>query len=185
MADGVDSRMYDYGAGKSAIRTVYEQTTELRQQGVTDFWDYSIGNPYVSAPPEVNEAIREVLEEYDPIDVHGYPPNNGWLTTRQAVAANLNRRFNAHARASEIAMTGGCAGAITSTIAAVTTAGEDVIVPVPYFAEYRMYIQAWNCRCVEVPTLPETFQLDLDAIERAIVPTTRMVIITTLSASRS
>lgn len=179
MADGVDSRMYDYGAGKSAIRTVYEQTTELRQQGVTDFWDYSIGNPYVSAPPEANEAIREVLEEYDPIDVHGYPPNNGWLTTRQAVAANLNRRFNAHARASEIAMTGGCAGAITSTIAAVTTAGEDVIVPVPYFAEYRMYIQAWNCRCVEVPTLPETFQLDLDAIERAIVPTTRMVIINT------
>ena len=179
MADGVDSRMYDFGAGKSAIRTVFEQTCELRQQGVHDFWDFSIGNPDVPAPPAVDDAIREVLAELDPIDVHGYPPNNGWLTTRQAVAANLNRRFGACARASEIAMTGGCAGAITATIAAVTSAGEDVIVPVPYFAEYRMYIQAWNCRCVEVPTLPRTFQLDLDAIERAIGPTTRMVIVNT------
>ena len=159
MADGVDSRMYDFGAGKSAIRTVFEQTCELRQQGVHDFWDFSIGNPDVPAPPAVDDAIREVLAELDPIDVHGYPPNNGWLTTRQAVAANLNRRFGARARASEIAMTGGCAGAITATIAAVTSAGEDVIVPVPYFAEYRMYIQAWNCRCVEVPTLPRTFQI--------------------------
>lgn len=77
MADGVDSRMYDFGAGKSAIRTVFEQTCELRQQGVHDFWDFSIGNPDVPAPPAVDDAIREVLAELDPIDVHGYPPNNG------------------------------------------------------------------------------------------------------------
>lgn len=181
MADGVDSRMYDYGAGKSAIRQVFEQTTELRQQGVTDFWDFSIGNPDVPAPPEVNKAIVDILEDYadDSVNLHGYPPNNGWLTTRQAVAANLNRRFGAHCRAERIAMTGGCAGALTSTIAAVTTAGEDVIIPTPYFAEYRMYAQAWNCNVVEVPTLPVTFQLDLDAIERAICPTTRMIIINT------
>ena len=179
MADGVDSLMYDLGAGKSAIREVFEQTMELKQQGVTDFWDYSIGNPNVPVAPQVTEAIREALEEYESVDLHGYPPNNGYLTTRQTVAANLNRRFDAHARAGEIAMTAGCAGAITSTIAATTRAGEEVIIPTPYYAEYRMWVQAWHCNVVEVPTEPETFQLDLDAIEEAINPKTRMVIINT------
>ena len=179
MADGVDSLMYDLGAGKSAIREVFEQTMELKQQGVTDFWDYSIGNPNVPVAPQVTEAIREALEDYESIDLHGYPPNNGYLTTRQAVAANLTRRFDAHACAGEIAMTAGCAGAISSTIAATTRAGEEVIIPTPYYAEYRMWVQAWHCNVVEVPTEPETFQLDIDAIEEAINPKTRMVIINT------
>ena len=74
MADGVDSLMYDLGAGKSAIREVFEQTMELKQQGVTDFWDYSIGNPNVPVAPQVTEAIREALEEYESVDLHGYPP---------------------------------------------------------------------------------------------------------------
>ena len=59
MADGVDSLMYEFGAGKSAIRTVFEETMALKQQGVTDIWDFSIGNPEIPAPPQVKEAIIE------------------------------------------------------------------------------------------------------------------------------
>lgn len=179
MADGVDSLMYDLGAGKSAIREVFEKTTELRQQGRSDFFDFSIGNPNVPVHPRVNEAVREALDEYPSIELHGYPPNNGILRTRQAVADNLNRRFGANAKADEIAMTAGCAGAISATIAATTSAGEEVIIPTPYYAEYRMWVQAWGCTVVEVPTQPGSFQLDLDQIERAINPKTRMVIINT------
>jgi aspartate aminotransferase len=179
VADGVDSLMYEFGAGKSAIRTVFEETCALREQGRTDFWDFSIGNPYVSAPPKVNETIREVLGQYAPIDLHGYPPNNGWPATRAAVAKNLNERFSTNYSMGDVVMTGGCAGAITATICALTTAGEDIIVITPYFPEYRMYIQAWKCKCVEVPSEPETFQLDIDAIRKAITPCTRMVIVNT------
>lgn len=99
--------MYEFGAGKSAIRTVFEETCALREQGRTDFWDFSIGNPYVPAPPKVNETIREVLGQYAPIDLHGYPPNNGWPATRAAVAKNLNERFSTNYSMGDVVMTGG------------------------------------------------------------------------------
>ena len=179
MADGVDSLMYEFGAGKSAIREVCEKTFALKERGETDFWDFSIGNPSTAAPEAVNQAVRDVMEEFGSLDLHGYSPNNGWESTRAAIADNLNKRFDAGATAGDLILTAGCAGAITATIGALTVPGEDVIVLTPYFPEYRMYIQAWHCRCVEVPTTPETFQIDVDAIEKAITRCTRMVIINT------
>ena len=179
MADGVDSLMYEFGAGQSAIREVCEKTFALKERGETDFWDFSIGNPSTAAPEAVNQAVRDVMEEFSSLDLHGYSPNNGWESTRAAIADNLNGRFDAGATADDLTLTAGCAGAITATIGALTVPGEDVIVLTPYFPEYRMYIQAWHCRCVEVPTTPETFQIDVDAIERAITRCTRMVIINT------
>ena len=119
------------------------------------------------------------MEEFGSLDLHGYSPNNGWESTRAAIADNLNKRFDAGATADDLILTAGCAGAITATIGALTVPGEDVIVLTPYFPEYRMYIQAWHCRCVEVPTTPETFQIDVDAVEKAITRCTRMVIINT------
>ena len=179
MADGVDSLMYEFGAGKSAIREVCEKTFALKERGETDFWDFSIGNPSTAAPEAVNQAVRDVMEEFSSLDLHGYSPNNGWESTRAAITDNLNKRFDAGATADDLILTAGCAGAITATIGALTVPGEDVIVLTPYFPEYRMYIQAWHCRCVEVPTTPETFQIDVDAIEKAITRCTRMVIINT------
>ncbi len=179
MADGVDSLMYEFGAGKSAIREVCEKTFALKERGETDFWDFSIGNPSTAAPEAVNQAVRDAMEEFSSLDLHGYSPNNGWESTRAAIADNINGRFDAGATADDLTLTAGCAGAITATIGALTVPGEDVIVLTPYFPEYRMYIQAWHCRCVEVPTTPETFQIDVDAIERAITRCTRMVIINT------
>ena len=179
MAAGVDSLMSEFGAGKSAIREVCEKTFALKERGETDFWDFSIGNPSTAAPEAVNQAVRDVMEEFSSLDLHGYSPNNGWESTRAAIADNLNGRFDAGATADDLTLTEGCAGAITATIGALTVPGEDVIVLTPYFPEYRMYIQAWHCRCVEVPTTPETFQIDVDAIERAITRCTRMVIINT------
>lgn len=179
MTDGVDSLMYEFGAGKSAIREVCEKTFALKERGETDFWDFSIGNPSTPAPEAVNQAVRDVMEEFSSLDLHGYSPNNGWESTRAAIADNINGRFDAGATADDLTLTAGCAGAITATIGALTVPGEDVIVLTPYFPEYRMYIQAWHCRCVEVPTTPETFQIDVDAIERAITRCTRMVIINT------
>lgn len=179
MADGVDSLMYEFGAGKSAIRTVFEETMALKEQGITDIWDFSIGNPQIPAPPQVREAIIESLDSYDQLDLHGYSPNKGWETTCRAVADSLNRKFGEDATADDIVMTGGAAGAITCSIGALTMAGEEVIVITPYYAEYRMFIQTWHCRCIEVPSQDRTFQLDLDAIEAAITPSTRMIILNT------
>ena len=183
MAEGIDSLMYEFGAGKSAIRELFEKSMEFVQQGVTtDIWDFSIGNPTVPAPPEVSEAIEKVLASCSSFELHGYTENNGRLATREAIARDLNKRFGHGSHrygAGDLMLTAGAAGAISATIAALTLPGESAIVLTPYFPEYRMYIQAWHCHCVEVPTTPKTFQPNINAIEAAIEPTTRMVIINT------
>ena len=179
MADGINSLMREFGIDKSPIREVMETTMSLKQQGYTDFWDFSIGNPEVPTPPEINESIREILDVYNSVDLHGYTPTDGWEATRRAIADDLNDRFDANADASDLILTAGAAGALTSSIAALTTPGEEVIVLTPYFPEYRLYIQAWSCRCVPVPTIAGTFQIDVDAVRDAIGPRTRMVIVNT------
>ena len=182
MADGINSSMYEFGAGKSAIRVLFEKSMALQQQGVTDIWDFSIGDPYVPAPDAVQEAIEDTLATMTSHEIHGYTANNGLPSVRRAIARNLNKRFGHESRRydeDDLILTAGAAGAISATIAAITNAGEDVIVLAPYFPEYRMYIQAWHCHCVAVDTRPVTFQPDVEAIERAICPTTRAVIIDT------
>ena len=83
MADGVDSLMYDLGAGKSAIREVFEQTMELKQQGVTDFWDYSIGNPNVPVAPQVTEASPSTCTDTRPTTATS-PRGRPWQQTSTA-----------------------------------------------------------------------------------------------------
>jgi aspartate aminotransferase len=55
--------------------------------------------------------------------------------------------------------------------------GEEVIILAPYFVEYKFYIDNHGGAPVVVPTNPDTFQLDLPAIEQAITPRTRALII--------
>lgn len=176
MADGIDALMYEFGAGKSAIREMCERSAALQEQGVTDVYDFSIGNPHVTVPAAVDDAIREALS-LPSIDLHGYTPNCGWVSTRKAIARDLNRRFDGAYDENDLILTAGASGALTSSICALTSPGEEIIAITPYFPEYRMYAQAWHCKCVEVPACPGTFQPDVDAIERAITPCTRIVIV--------
>ena len=178
MADGVDALCYEFGAGKSAIRQQFEKSVALRDQGITDFWDFSIGNPNVDAPAEVNDTIAASLA-LPSVDLHGYTPNNGFLSTRQAVAGNLRSRFGGDYQADDLILTAGASGALSCSIAALTSPGEEVIVLAPYYPEYRMFIQGYHCKCIVVDTQPVTFQPDVDAIERAITPCTRMVVVNT------
>ncbi|MCI1666026.1 MAG: pyridoxal phosphate-dependent aminotransferase [Atopobiaceae bacterium] len=176
MADGIDALCYEFGAGKSAIREQFERATKLKESGAENIYDFSIGNPYVDAPPEVNESIVHALE-LPSVDLHGYTANRGLTYVREAIATDLRQRFGGNYSADDLVLTAGASGALTSTICALTSPGEEVIVLTPYYPEYRMFIQAWHCKCIPVATQPTTFQPDVDAIERAITPCTRMVIV--------
>lgn len=74
-------------------------------------------------------------------------------------------------------MTVGAAASVSCTLHALCRPGEEVVVVAPYFPEYKVWIEACGATCVEVPALPETFQLDADAIRAAITPATAAVIV--------
>ena len=88
--------MMPYIEGSSAIREMFEAGARMAAQfGEENVYDFSLGNPSIPAPPQVEEAIRDILETEDPLHLHGYnKSNSGYEDVRSAVAARINKSFD-------------------------------------------------------------------------------------------
>ena len=173
----INEQMYAYGAQNSSIREIAAWgAARAARIGAENVFDFSLGNPSVPAPPQVNEAIVRALA-LPPTELHGYTPAAGLPACREAVAASLNRRFGTGYGPGDVFMTVGAAASLSCTFKAVVNPGDEVVVISPYFPEYRVWIETSGATCVEVPADPETFDLDVDAIAAALTPHTKAVVI--------
>ena len=173
----INEKSYAYGASKSSIREIAAYGARRKAEiGAENVYDFSIGNPSVPAPAQVRESIARALE-LPPTELHGYTPASGTPAARKAVADSLNRRFDAGADAGDLYLTCGAAAAISISFHAIVNPGDEVIVIAPYFPEYRVWIETAGATCVEVLADQDTFQIDTAAVEAAITPRTKAVII--------
>ena len=173
----INETMYARGAESSVIREIFSYANERKAQiGEENVFDFSLGNPSVPAPDAVRASIERSLA-LPPEQLHGYTPAPGLPAARQAVADSLNRRFGTSYGLADIFMTVGAAASVSCALHAITCPGEEVIVIAPYFPEYRVWIETAGATCVEVPASPETFQIDVAAVQAAITPRTAAVII--------
>ena len=174
----INETMYARGAESSEIREIFAYGCERKAiVGADKVFDFSLGNPSVPAPEAVRASIERSLAEVPPEELHGYTPAPGLPETRAAVAASLNRRFGTSYDASDLFMTVGAAASVSVSLHAIANAGDEVIVIAPYFPEYAVWIEAASCTCVEVLADQKTFQIDVEAVARAITPRTAAVII--------
>ena len=158
------------------IRRMFEAGIALKAQyGDANVFDLSLGNPVVEPPPEFHEELRR-LAENPAKGMHRYMPNNGYVETRQAVADDLATETGIAFSANDIVMTCGAAAALNVVLKTILNPGEEVILLSPYFVEYGYYVDNHNGVAVVVPT-DEDFQPDLSAIEAAITPRTRALIL--------
>ncbi|MDD2853694.1 MAG: pyridoxal phosphate-dependent aminotransferase [Desulfuromonadaceae bacterium] len=161
----------------SWIRKMFEEGERLRQEfGAENIYDFTLGNPDVEPP----EAYRRELQKLalDPIPgMHRYMNNAGYLETRSAVADKISRDAGITVPADNIIMTCGAGGALNVVLKTILNPGEEVIILAPFFVEYKFYIDNHGGVPVEVWTDHDTFQLDIDAIEKAITTKTRAIII--------
>lgn len=175
----ISKKMENMVANSSAIRAMFEEGTRMAKiYGAENVFDFSLGNPNVPAPEKVKETIKEILDQEDPVLVHGYTNSNaGYEDVRRAVAESLNERFGTKFEAKNITMTVGAAGGLNVILKTLLNPGEEVIVFAPYFGEYRSYTSNFDGVIVEVSPDTETFQLKLDEFEQKITPNTKAVII--------
>lgn len=173
----VNEKMYELGSEPSAIRELFAYGLARKAEiGEDKVFDFSLGNPSIPAPAAVKEAIVELLEQ-PPVALHGYTPAQGTPGVRTAIADSINRRFGMNAAAANIYMTAGAAASLDISINAVANEGDEFIVIAPYFPEYRIWIEAAGCTCIEIMAREIDFQLDLAAIEAAVTPKTKGIII--------
>ncbi len=174
----ISEKMKSFVANSSAIRAMFEEGKQLAAKyGAENVYDFSLGNPNVPAPAEVKNAIIDILNEEDPVKVHGYMSNSGFEEVRANIAARLNFAHHTHFTEKNILMTVGAGGALNVILKTLLNAGDEVITFVPYFGEYRAYVGNYDGVLVESATDPETFYPDFDAFRASITPKTKAVII--------
>jgi len=152
-------------AGGSVLRIMFEEGRKLaKEYGPENVYDFSLGNPSVPAPPEFDEAVKEVVDENDSFSLHSYMSNAGYEDTRKAIADNLNSRFGSSYTFENITMTVGAANAIVAAMKVLTDPGDEVVVFAPYFLEYGNYISNFGGVTKVVPANPPTFLPDAEAL---------------------
>lgn len=177
----IAEKMKGLVANSSAIRAMFEEGNRLAGiYGAENVFDFSLGNPNVPAPEAVKKAIEDLVENEDPLVLHGYTnSNSGYADVRKAVAKSLNERFGTAFEGKNIIMTVGAAGGLNVILKTIINAGDEVLTFAPYFGEYRAYVNNFDGVLVEVSPNTVDFQPKLDEFEQKITPKTKAVIVNT------
>lgn len=171
---------YSLGANRSCIRDLFEYgRARAAVVGEENVFDYSLGNPSIPSPAAVDEAVRQILQDTPTLQVHGYTSAVGDAATRQAIADDLNRRYDAGCRGENFFLGCGAAPELVAVFTALAVPEGELLAIAPYFPEYKPFAQAagLNFRVVP-PDVPE-FQIKLDAVEAMLTPHTQAVLINT------
>ena len=147
--------------------------------GFDNVFDYSLGNPSVPAPKKVEDVIKKLLEETEPLSLHGYSEGHGILQVREKIAAYLAKTYDIPYTYEDVFMASGAAGALAHAFRAVVCPGEEIITFAPFFPEYRPYIETTGAVLKIVPANTETFQINFEAFEQMITEKTAAVLINT------
>lgn len=173
----INEKMRALGARRSVIRELFEYGKKRKAEiGEDNVYDFSLGNPSVPAPQVVNDTIVKLLSEESSVSLHGYTSAQGDAAVRAAIADYINKTHGETVNADCLYMSVGAAAALTCSLTAVVNAGEEVIVPTPYFPEYKVFIERCGGVIREV-ACDKDFQLDISAIEAAINEKTAAIII--------
>lgn len=170
----------DMLGAKSVIRSLAEFAARRGKEiGYENVFDYSLGNPSVPVPQAFTDVMIRMLQEKNPMELHGYSPSLGIVSVKEKIAASLEKRFGLPYRAEHIFPTSGAAGAIAHALRCVTEPGEEVLTFAPYFPEYGPYVNLTGAKLKVVPADTESFQIHFEAFEEMLTEKVAAVLINT------
>ena len=174
----VSEEMYRLGTKKSTIRSIFEYGRQRTAEvGAENVFDFSLGNPNVSAPDFIRDAAVDILMHNDPIEVHGYTIAPGKPEVRETIAADLSKRLDMRVAGKNLFMTAGAAASVTIVFKALCEVGDEFVTFAPFFPEYRVFVESVGGRLTVVPAKTDDFQINFDAFEHAVTSKTKAVIV--------
>lgn len=174
----INKKMYELGNKGSDIRELFEYGKKRKALvGNDNVFDFSLGNPNVSSPKEVNETLIKLLQEEDSTVLHGYTSAPGDINVRKKIASYLNDTYSCTVDGQLIYLTVGAAAALTISLNAIINDGDEVVVIAPYFPEYKVFIEKANGKIKVVNSLVPSFKPDLNKLSDAINENTKAIII--------
>ena len=174
----ISEKMMQLGKKSSIIREIFEYGKKRKSEiGAENVFDFSLGNPSVPAPKKVTDVMNKLIAETPAEVLHGYTSAPGDLNVRNKIAEYINNKFSVKATPGLIYMTCGAAASLTITLNAIVEEGDEVIALAPFFPEYRVFAEQAGAKLVVVACKKEDLQIDFEALEKAITPNTKAIIV--------
>ena len=169
---------YALGANRSCIRELFEYGCKRAAEvGRENVFDYSLGNPSIPSPPQVDETVRQILTDTDPLLIHGYTSAVGDYAARKAIADDLNARYGCCAAPKDFFIGSGAAPELVAVFRALAVEKGEILAIAPYFPEYKPFVEnAGLTFKVVAPDVPG-FQIRLDAVEAMLTENTQAIIL--------
>lgn len=151
----------------SGIRRMFDLARSMQ-----DPYDFSLGQPDFDVPPEVKAAAMRAIAD----GANRYTPSQGLDEARQAIAANLRRRYGFSVDASNVIVTAGSTGGLFLAHMCLVDDDDEVLIPDPYFVLYPHLVNLSRGRPVFIDTYDTNFRLTPGLLERHITPKSRLLI---------
>lgn len=159
--------------GEENAFAVLARATELQRKG-KDIINLGIGQPDFPTPDHIVEAAVKALRDGH----HGYTPANGILPLREAVAADLHKRFSVNVSPEEVMIVPGGKVTMFMAILMFGEPGAEILYPDPGFPIYRSMIEYTGATPIPVPVREENgFAFSADETLSLITPKTRLLIV--------
>lgn len=174
----ISQKMQEQVNNSSVIRAMFEEGKRLAGiYGAENVYDFSLGNPSVEPPDEVRQAIIEIANDKNSLNVHGYMNNSGYEDVRAAIAASINEKHGTAFTHNNIIMTVGAAGGLNVIFKTLLNPQDEVITFAPFFGEYRSYVKNFEGELVVISPDTKDFQPNLAEFKEKITPRTKAVIV--------
>ena len=169
---------YGLGANSCYIRELAAWgQARAAQIGKENVYDFSIGNPSIPTPPEVDETIRQILSDTPSIAVHGYTSAIGLYKTRKAIADDLNSRYGQTITPEELFIGCGTSQELCAVFLALSAPGGKVLAIAPYFGEYIPFVENAGMELDIVSADVPGFQINFADLEEKLTPNTQALIL--------
>lgn len=175
----ISDRMKALIEDSSVIRAMFEEGKKRKEQfGEENVFDFSLGNPNLETPVEINEALIKLVKEKNSNTLHGYMDNSGHFEVREKIANHLNSLHRTDYEAKNIIMTVGAAGGLNVILRSLLNPGDEVITFSPFFSEYKHYTENFGGKLVILPpNEEELFHPNPKVLESSITKKTKVLII--------
>jgi aspartate aminotransferase len=157
----------------SPTSAVIAEAEKLKSRGV-DIADFGPGEPDFPTPDHIKKAAIRAIEQ----NFTKYTPTGGILPLREAICAWHERELGSKYEPKECVVNVGGKHSIFNAVSVLVQQGDEVIIPAPYWVSYPDIVKYAGGTPVYVESLPEDgFSVKAAAIEKAITPKTRLVIL--------
>lgn len=157
----------------SATLAMSQKSGELKAQGI-DIINLSVGEPDFNTPDHIKEAAKKAIDD----NYSRYSPVTGYPALRQAIVDKLKRENGLDYTPAQIVCSNGAKQSVCNTVMALVNAGDEVIIPAPYWVSYpQMVLLAEGTPVIVEAGIEQDFKITPTQLEAAITPRTRLLIL--------